>query len=138
MGTEWYLLCDDDMTAYQLGKGACEIASVIHEGKRGVDLDAEMQLWLSDLTDNGDANFDAYLAFVDPAAYRARVVREIAAFLSKDAVHVDNDASWDEVWIDTGRDPYRMRESGCRVYRQVGSRYAQRGVELKTKDQISS
>jgi hypothetical protein len=139
MGTEWYLLCDDDMTAYQLGKGACQIATVIHEGKRGVELDAEMRVWLEDLASPGDVNFDAQFIFIDPIAYCARVEREVAAFLLKGGVRVDNDASWDEVWIETdGRDPYRMRESGCRVYRQVGSRYAERGVELNVIGQPSS
>lgn len=119
MGIDWYLLCDEDDTAYLLGKGAYVIADVIAGGLRGDALVEAIRSWMAD---SYARSSDKYLR--DLPTYTDRIAGEIEEFANKPRVRVDNDASWDAVWIDRGRGAQGNAQQECRIYRLVGQLYA--------------
>jgi hypothetical protein len=110
MGIEWYILCDDDRTAYGLGKYGDELAALIENGLRGPELRTAVEE-------------DLRFRFRCTEPYYARVTSEIVTFCEK-VVRATNDMREDFA-VEHPGDPLDPEDHvGRTIYQLLGSRYS--------------
>lgn len=118
MGVEYYVVCDDDRTGYELGKGSWSLFYEIKPFQCAADLRAAFELLIEK-----DQDFPG---LEDRRAYLREICEEVVAYCEQRAwrVRFVNDCG-DETVVDPERfEDYVARGLGDGyLFRRVGTRY---------------